>query len=336
MLRIHFTGEDLARMRIAPDPDPMWEMLLSLHRLQRRDAGVVLGPWLRESLPRVPPATRLLTALVPPAGFAPDFLTPAVGGGLAAQLEALRSTPRHQLLQDLREFTRQNLSRRLPTWVRELAEGEPEGIGRVADAAQAYVDAVIGPFWERIRAQVSRDRVRRSAVLAEGGWDAVLSTLHPSVHWEYPVLRVEGLHDGDLHLGGRGLRLQPAFFRRCGPTALCDPTLSPVLVHPIEHDVRWATPDASPADGRALANLLGPTRATLLSALADGVANTGELARLAGTTAPNASRHITALREAALVSSQRHRNATLHSVTDLGLALLEGGRNSDARSEPPG
>ncbi|GAA2818606.1 winged helix-turn-helix domain-containing protein [Streptomyces showdoensis] len=329
MLRIHFTGEDLARMRIAAEPDPMWEMQLSLHRLQRRDAGVVFGPWLRESLARVPPATRLLTTLVPATGYAPDFLTPAVGGGLAAQVEALRSTPRQRLLRDLRQFARQDVARRLPAWVRELAEGEPAGLGPVADAAQAYIDAVLGPFWERMRAQVGRDRARRSAVLAEGGWDAVLSTLHPSVRWEYPVLRVEGAADGDLHLGGRGLRLQPAFFRRCGPLAPGDPALPPVLVHPIEHDVRWATPDAGPADGQALAALIGPTRASLLSALADGVANTGELARLAGTTAPNASRHITALREAALVSSQRHRNATLHTVTELGLALLEGGNPRD-------
>ncbi|MEU5220802.1 winged helix-turn-helix domain-containing protein [Streptomyces sp. NPDC020807] len=325
MLRIHFTGEDLARIRIANEPDPMWEMLLSLHRLQKKDAGVVLGPWLRESLTRIPPTTKLLTALVPPGGIAPDFLTPPVGGGLAAQVEALRSTPGHRLLRDLRGFTRQGVSRRPPTWLRELAEGEPEGIGRVADAAHAYVDAVLGPFWERIRAQVSRDRARRSTLLAEGGWEAVLSTLHPSVRWEYPVLRVDGPGDRDLHLGGRGLRLQPAFFRRCGPLVPGDPTLPPVLVHPIERDIHWATPGGGPADGQALAALIGPTRATLLSALADGAANTGELARLAGTTAPNASRHLTALREAALVSSQRHRNATLHTLTDLGLALLEGG-----------
>ncbi|MER5208100.1 winged helix-turn-helix domain-containing protein [Streptomyces sp. NPDC002825] len=325
MLRIHFTGEDLARVRIAADPDPLWEMLHSLKLLRGRDAGVLFGPWVRESLPRVPQSARLLTALVEPAAYSVDFLTPTVGGGLAAQVEALRSTPRQRFAQDLREFARQNPARRLPAWSRELAEGESAMVGRLADAAYAYADAVLGPFWERMRAQVSRDRARRSVTLVEGGWDAVLSTLHPSVRWEYPVLRVECGADFDIHLGGRGLVLQPSHFGRCRPTSLADPALPPVLVYPIEHDVRWATPGVRPAEGRALAALIGPTRATLLSALADGVANTGELARLAGTTAPNASRHITALREAALVSSQRHRNATLHTVTELGLALLEGG-----------
>ncbi|MEU2232085.1 ArsR/SmtB family transcription factor [Streptomyces vietnamensis] len=324
MLRIHFTGEDLGRIRIASEPDPMWEVLMSLHRLRRRDTGVLFGPWMRESLPRVPSTTRLLTALAPPVGYSVDFLTPAAGGTIADRMEALRATPLRQVLRDLREFAHQNTTRRLPSWSRELVEGEPEGIGRLADAAHSYFDTVLGPFWERIRVQVCRDRSRRSAALAEGGWDAVLSTLHPSAQWDYPVLRLDFPVDQDLHLGGRGLLLQPSFFCRHAPTTLADPTLPPVLVHPIEHDTFWTTPEANPADGRALAALIGPTRAVLLSALADGAATTGQLARRAGTTPPNASRHITALREAALVSSLRHRNATLHTVTELGLALLEG------------
>ncbi|MFF8407982.1 ArsR/SmtB family transcription factor [Streptomyces omiyaensis] len=325
VLRIHFTGDDLARVRIAAGPDPLWELLISLNRLRRRDAGVLLGPWLRASLPRVPSATRLLTALAPPTGYSADFLTPPGEGGVAERMEALRAAPLRHVLRDLREFARQNTTRRLPSWSRELAEGGPEGIGRVADAAQVSFDALLAPFWERIRAQVGQDRSRRSAVLAEGGVGAVLRTLHPSARWDHPVLRLDFPVDQDLHLRGRGLLLQPSFFSRYAPTTLADPTLPPVLVHPIEHDVHWAAPEARTTDGRALAALLGPTRAALLTALADGIATTGQLARRAGTTPSNASRHITALREAALVSSLRHRNATLHTVTELGLALLEGG-----------
>ncbi|MFF0472947.1 ArsR/SmtB family transcription factor [Streptomyces sp. NPDC004284] len=325
MLRIHFTGEDLGRIRIATGPDPMWEMLLSLHRLRRRDSGVLLGPWVRESLSRVPETTRMLTALTPPVGYSPDFLTPAVGGGLADRLEALRATPLQQVVNDLTQFGVQNPGRRLPAICRrELAARESGAVGRLADAAHAYVDTLLDPFWERIRAQVSRDRARRLTVLAEGGWDAVLGTLHPSARWEYPVLRVAFPVEQDLHLGGRGLLLQPSFFCRHAPTTFADPALPPVLVHPIEHETHWATPETGSADAQALAALIGPTRAALLVALADGDAATGELARRAGTTPPNASRHLTALREAALVSSHRHRNATLHTVTDLGRALLEG------------
>ena len=325
MLRIHFTGEDLARVRIAPEPDPLWELLISLNRLRRRDAGVVYGTWMRETLPHVPASTRLLTALAPPVGYSVDFLTPAVGSGrVEGRIEALRSTPLRQIHTDLREFGRRNPTRRLPSWCRELVAGEVSALGRLADASADYFGAVLAPYWDRIRAQVSRDRSRRSTTLAGGGWDAVLSTLHPSARWEYPVLQVDYPVDQELRLEGRGLLLQPSFFCRRAPTAFADPALPPVLVYPIEHQVNWASPQAGPADGRALATLVGPTRAILLHAVADGIATTGELARRAGTTAPNASRHITALRDAALISSHRHRNATLHTLTELGLALIGG------------
>jgi hypothetical protein len=50
----------------------------------------------------------------------------------------------------------------------------------------------------------------------------------------------------------------------------------------------------------------------------------GELARRADTTAPNAGRHITALRDAALVTGQRHRNTPVRTVIQLGHALPHG------------
>ena len=55
MLRIHFTGEDLARTTLAEEPDPMWEVLLSLHQLQGRDGAAHYGGWrerARKLLPR--------------------------------------------------------------------------------------------------------------------------------------------------------------------------------------------------------------------------------------------------------------------------------------------
>ncbi len=64
MLRIHFTGQDLARTTIAGEPDPLWEVLLSLHVLRSRDPGPALGAWhrhTRRGIPRL--ETRLLAEL---------------------------------------------------------------------------------------------------------------------------------------------------------------------------------------------------------------------------------------------------------------------------------
>jgi DNA-binding transcriptional ArsR family regulator len=197
-------------------------------------------------------------------------------------------------------------------------------LGRLTDAASGYFDACLSPYWEAIRAQVHRDHVRRTAALAKGGWDAVFRTLHPSARWSFPVLELAYPVEQDLHLQGRGLVLQPSFFCRYGVTSLFDPLLPPVLVHPIDHDPAWARPARAPQAATALACLLGSTRAELLQAAADGPATTRELSRRIRTSSPNASRHLTALREAGLLRHHRHRNTVLHSVTDLGTALLNG------------
>ncbi|MFC8259752.1 ArsR/SmtB family transcription factor [Streptomyces sp. NPDC057291] len=79
-----------------------------------------------------------------------------------------------------------------------------------------------------------------------------------------------------------------------------------------------------------MATLLGRTRTLVLATIAKHQGcSTKELAARAGIAPPSASEHATILREAGLIHSLRQRNAVLHSLTSLGLALLnspEGGR----------
>ncbi|MEU3877942.1 MULTISPECIES: winged helix-turn-helix domain-containing protein [Streptomyces] len=321
MLRIHFTGEDLARTTLAEHPDPLWEVSISLHRLQRRDSGVLFAPWRRDVLRRLPTAaTRMLSPVAPAKGYCLDFLTPAPSGGsLAAGLDLLRSTERSAIRRDLQEFHRQHPGRRLPAWCAHLADGT-ETLGRLTDAVKTYFDACLAPHWQRIGKEIRQDRARRSALLARGGWEAVFTSLHPTARWNPPVLELDYPDDRDVHLEGRGLVLQPSFFCRYQATSVVAQDMAPVLVHPIDHDPGWASGGAP----TALPALLGPVRARLLQESAHGPATTGELARRTGTTAPNASRHLGALREAGLIHSSRRRNAVLHATTALGTALLNG------------
>ncbi|MGA4843624.1 ArsR/SmtB family transcription factor [Streptomyces sp. G45] len=324
MLRIHFTGDDLVRTTLAAEPDALWEVSISMHRLQRRDTGVIFGPWRAQVLPRTPRSVRLLSPLAPAKGYCPDFLTPARGASRAAQIDALRSTGRQTVRADLDEFRRQNPRLRLPPWCTQLADGDARTLSRLADAADSYFDACLAPYWDRVRAHVHRDRARRVALLAHGGWEALFRTLHPSARWSYPVLELDYPVDREMRLDGRGLVLQPSFFCRYNVTTLVDPRLPPVLVHPIDHDPGWADPARPASRTRPLAALLGTTRAQLLHAVADGAATTQQLARRIHTTPANGSRHLTALREASLIHSQRHRNTVLHTLTPLGTALLNG------------
>src|ERR1700743_1909726 len=95
-LRIHFSTEDIARPPGADEPDPLWEVLLSLHLMQNRDGAVVFDKW-RQQAPTSRELPRLL-ALPPPRGYSPDFLTPAEGAtGLEPGVEALLHTPKTRL-----------------------------------------------------------------------------------------------------------------------------------------------------------------------------------------------------------------------------------------------
>jgi hypothetical protein len=45
MLRIHFSGPDLGRLRLAPNADPLWEAVLSQHVLNDGVPHPRLASW---------------------------------------------------------------------------------------------------------------------------------------------------------------------------------------------------------------------------------------------------------------------------------------------------
>jgi DNA-binding transcriptional ArsR family regulator len=72
-----------------------------------------------------------------------------------------------------------------------------------------------------------------------------------------------------------------------------------------------------------LAALLGRTRAAILSSIAERPGcTTTELAMAARISPSSASEHATVLRAAGLVSSARHRQTVLHTLTSTGDSLL--------------
>ncbi|MFI7075932.1 ArsR/SmtB family transcription factor [Micromonospora sp. NPDC049903] len=327
MLKIHFSGEDILRTRVAPAADPIWEVVLSLHLLPGRSRDPLLAGWRREvmrGLRRQDDADglRLLLALNPPRGYFPDFLTPYESvGGFEAGMEALRRTPATLLHRDL---SRLASGRSLPTGADALARGEPRALDDLTDAMSRYRDLALGPYWERVQAAVDADRNRRARAMLDGGIEGLLTSLRPGVRWESGVLHIPDYPNSrELHLLGRGLLLVPSYFCAKTPVALVDPELPPVLVYPVD---RLGGLVADEVDGtgtghKALAALLGRTRAAVLAAT-DGGCSTGELARRLRISAAAASQHTTVLRNAGLLVSHRDRNTVLHTPTPLGRALL--------------
>lgn len=319
MLRIHFTEADLARTRLASEPDPLWEIALSLHRLQTQQGRSAHAEWYRTTRTRLADqglegvVRHLLLPLFPRTAYFPDFLTPAEGAqGLTAGLAALVDTPEDRVRREVARF----VSVGAPPWAPRLAERETRQ--DVADALRRYHDAAVAPYRERTLARVEADRSIRGRTLLAGGLDGLLHGLRPQMRWEAPVLHVHYPADErDLRLDGRGLTLVPSYFCWGPPIALADSSLPPVLVYPVLREARPAAVD------RPLGTLLGRTRAQVLRGIAPGT-TTGELARLAGVSAPTVSQHITALRDAGLISSLRFGTSVLHTLTPLGAALLRG------------
>ena len=322
MLRIHFTAEDLARVTIAAEPDPLWEVLLSLHMVQGDDGALVCGPWRRRTRERFNGSDmRLLQDLAPPMGYSPDFLTPnGAGPALEQAIDRLLSTPRSRLRADLGYLA----TRQPPTiWTRALARGEPAALVRLAAAMRSYHDTALAPYWRSIRRHVVADRARRVEQLARHGVEHMLANLHPGVRWEPPVLQIFDFVDTDVNLGGRGLTLQPSFFCWQAPTKLRDIALAPVLVYPTQPPPGSLLRDGAPQPSSTLESLLGRTRALVLEATIAGCTTT-ELARICGISAGAASQHTAILRNSALITTRRDGLTVIHEITALGLALLEG------------
>ncbi|WP_351231939.1 winged helix-turn-helix domain-containing protein [Streptomyces sp. NPDC002133] len=324
MLRIHFTGEDLARVRMAARPDVLWETILSFHRLRDRRGATVYGEWRTETRARLNGETRVLAALVPQRGYFPDFLTPPEGlDGLDEGLDAVRSTPVRRLRAELALLAADRPQPGLPARLTGLDGGAAEPMARLVGALRSYHRAAVEPYWPQIQAAVEADRAARGRALLDGGADELLDSLPAMLRWRAPVLEADYPVDRDIHLEGRGLLLQPSYFCRGTPVVRRDPALPPVLVYPVTHTGASSATDAE-RERVSLGRLVGHTRSAVLRSIGNGC-TTSELARRAGVSLASASQHACVLREAGLVVTLRNGNAVLHTMTPLGTALLRGG-----------
>ncbi|MEV0373300.1 winged helix-turn-helix domain-containing protein [Streptomyces sp. NPDC050636] len=332
MLRVVFETDDVARVRVAAEPDFLWEIANSVQTLQRRDGAAVFGAWRRWARPRLSGSSRLLPALLPPTGYSPDFLTPTAGDRRTpeAAVDTLRSTPKRQLTADLARLA---ATRELPSWTSDLAHGELPALHRLGEAFQSYDAQAVAPFWRRIHAHIDADRALRMNTLLDGGAEGLLSGLGPRFRWRWPVLEADYPVDRTLELGGRGLTLLPSFFCWPTPVTLADPSRTPVLVYPVQHEPDWEGGRAGAASrgrGQPLGALLGQTRAALLRYACIG-GSTGELARRLGVSTPAVSQHVAVLREAGLLITVRRDGRAFHTATAEGRALLRCGERGGVR-----
>jgi DNA-binding transcriptional ArsR family regulator len=324
VLRIFFTGQDVARTRVAASFDPLWELVLSLQMLRGQPGDLLFRRWRGQVSAAVRRAglgarLRLLTELVPTYGYFPDFVNPlAALRGLDHGLEAIRSTAAHVLARDLRRLS---VSGRAGPALPALARGEPAALDALTATMRDYYTAAVEPHRARLDAAVEHDRAARMRAMAGGGVEGLLHSLRPGMAWSSGELTVAGHPQQEIHLDGRGLLLIPSYFCVNHPITLFDPALPPVLVYPVLRSAETLPTALLPGANTSLRALIGPTRAAVLEAAVAG-GTTGELARRVGVSPATASEHASVLRAAGLVVSHRDRNRVVHQVSRLGLGIL--------------
>jgi hypothetical protein len=326
-MRIHFTDADLARTRLKPEPDLLWEIVGSAQVLQHGDGGLPLRHWRRRVRERacetqaVRLAVHTVTTVAPHAAYFPDFLTPTtevcdIGEGIEAVVSA---SPRRM---------REEVGRLRPAgaaaarWLDELARRKSAAVRHLHRSWHVYFEALLEPDLP-----VIGDGVRIACAggiqrYLRDGPEGLLRWLGPATSWQPPVLSVDYPVERDLHLEGRGLVLIPSYFGVYHPVALADPRLRPVLVFPIEAGARLLA--GCHGDGDHVSALLGPTRAAILRSVVTG-GTTTRLARQAGVAPATVSHHTGVLRDAGLITTDRHENLATHLITSLGLAVLTSG-----------
>jgi DNA-binding transcriptional ArsR family regulator len=322
VVRFVFSIEDLARTRFAISP--MWELVASLLALRDPAHAALHLPWLRSLSGRLDGlALERAVALTPPRGYTPDFLTPPPSGPLGSiddDLGALRATRAAQIRADMSLFRSQHPRARASAeeW---LAHPRRE-VRRLADLLEAYWTRALEPIWPRMRAFLDADIAYRARRLTEGGPTALFADLADGVTWKQPHLDVVvPLHEATIELAGRGLVLMPSAFAATRPSVIDRAPWQPTVVYPAR-GIATLWQDARPApDG--LVRLLGATRAAILADLA-APRSTTEVAERLSISPAGASHHLTALRDAGLVTGRRQGRAVLYVRTPLGEALAEG------------
>ena len=326
MTRIVFSADaDLLAVRFARSP--AWETHLAVRTFVNERSRLYHVPWHRAVEAA---AARLdlepLLATNPPAGFVPDFLTPPPSHPsptLAEQLAEIRATPVAQVKDELERCLASNDGGSYRGVLESLAADPAAARDVLADRMGEAWDALVAPYWPRIEELIEADIGYRSHRLVTLGLRGMLDGLHPGVRWEDGAVEVDGPDDTEVDLAGRGLVLMPSAYAWPVVAAIVDGPWQPTLVYPARGVAElWAVPTPP---SRALARLLGQTRALLLVSLERPTSTTALAARL-GRSTSGVSGHLLALRDAGLVTASRRGHEVRYARTRLGIALLRGSK----------
>lgn len=321
MLRLTVHRDDLLNSRFAVSP------LFELDNLLRKLAGPTSGRLPQEWLARLRPVFRELrqtTALdavlaLQRGRYGPAFVAPppaSLAQTIEEDLAAVRATP----LALARKEIATSLSD-APTPSRRALDvlEDSSVVPVIADTLETAWHELIAADWPAMRAICERDVIHRAGLLSRGGWTAALGGLHPRVRWHDGEIELR--HRVNLHvdLRGQGLLLVPSVFVWPNVAVYTDPPWPHALIYPARGTAALLEPDQAPPP-EALADLIGRSRARLLTALSTP-ASTTQLATTLRLAPGAVGDHLAILRRAGLVTRARSGRSVLYRRTPLAEAL---------------
>jgi DNA-binding transcriptional ArsR family regulator len=343
-IRIPMTAEVLGRSRFAFSPV---HEVISTMRLRDRHPAPHARTWYARAHERMPVRLReVLEALAPDDHpYSPDFLAPAPERSTETIDDLTRrvaETPvevvEHHLDVALRgrrvrpdvldlhasEAAYEQWRRPVPAPLEGLIEQGPTAVAETAaEALLAFYDAAVAEDWPSVRAVLDDDVRRRGDVIAARGVLAMLADLGSGMSWNGEGITLDRPYDGVIDWADDGLLLMPVT-AHVGPVQFAaERPVRPMVIYRADGIARlWERPaDADP--DRAMADLLGGTRAALLTRLTSPM-STGELSRDLHWSEPTVSYHLMILLRAGLVDRNRRGRQVFYRQTALGASLAGG------------
>lgn len=331
MIHLHFATADLGRIRFAWSP--LWETVTSLRTLTASSSGWQLhDPWRQQVRGRLAGVDlELLTSLVRPAGYIPDFLVPSPRRRTVAfdtALEQVAAADPTEVARQLAHLSAHPVAQQGPgragraQLLARLVDAPDSGLAVIVRELDRYWTAAVAPYWTRIQALLRADLAHRLEELADGGVQQLFRTLHPSLSFDREMLHVAKYYEGRADLAGRGLLLVPCAF--AWPDVIvrtAQPQVPTVSYSPRGLGRLWERHPTRRTT--ALADVLGRTRAALLAQL-DLPMSTTQIAAQLTLSAPTLNVHLHALRAAGILTSRRDGRHVLYARTMLGDQLVAG------------
>ena len=322
MIRLAFAPADLAGVRFAHSP--MAEVIASSVALTKPEQFWMYASWRARVRPALAEAglETFLAVVARPKGWVPDFLSPVPAVArplLRDELAMIAATPLDRVAWEVGRAWHGTAD--VPPVVARFERDPAGGLAVLLREVRQYFDLALAPFWPRLRTAAEAEIAARARAAAEHGPRALVRDLHPTLSWDETVLRIGyGDQREDVGLDGHGLTLLPSGFAGPKVFAMTEASQGRALWYPPRgYGTLWdRTPRSEPT--AALAALLGPTRAAVLTLLA-APHSTGEVAEALGLAAATASHHLTTLRDAGLIAGSRVGRKLEYSRTGLGEQL---------------